>query len=145
MVWVPFFLPPSSQVFVPQWGSIIWPQMTISSLTNPCTSSYIYSECHPRSESESLVAQLCPTLCNPMDCSLLGSSFHGIFQAIVLEWVAISLSRGSSQPREPRSPALQADFLPSEPRGKSTGGLFIRNFRKGITIVTEANQWLPGP
>ena len=41
-------------------------------------------------ESESEVTQLCPTLCNPMDCSLSGSSVHGIFQARVLEWVAIS-------------------------------------------------------
>ena len=41
----------------------------------------------------------CPTLCNPMDCSLSGSSVHGIFQARVLEWFAISFSRGSSQPR----------------------------------------------
>ena len=48
-------------------------------------------------ESESEVAQSCPTLCDPID--LPGSSVHGIFQAIVLEWVAISFSRGSSQPR----------------------------------------------
>ena len=46
------------------------------------------------------VAQPCPTLCNPMDCSLPGSSIHGIFQARVLEWVAISCSRGSSWPRD---------------------------------------------
>ena len=46
------------------------------------------------------VAQLCPTLFDPMDCSLPGSSVHGIFQAIVLEWIAISFSRGSSQPRD---------------------------------------------
>ena len=38
---------------------------------------------------ESKVAQSCPTLCDPLDCSLLGSSVHGIFQARVLEWVAI--------------------------------------------------------
>ena len=44
------------------------------------------------SESESEVAQSCPTLCDPMDCSLPGSSVHGIFQARVLEWVAISFS-----------------------------------------------------
>ena len=43
---------------------------------------------------ESEVTQLCPTLGNPMDCSLPGSSVHGIFQAIVLEWIAISFSRG---------------------------------------------------
>ena len=43
---------------------------------------------------------LCPTLCDPLDCSLLGSSIHGIFQARVLEWVAIYFSRGSSWPRD---------------------------------------------
>ena len=43
------------------------------------------------------VAQSCP---DPMDCSLPGSSVHGIFQAIVLEWIAISFSGGSSQPRD---------------------------------------------
>ena len=41
----------------------------------------------------------CPTLCDPMDCSLSGSFVHGIFQARVLEWGAISFSRGSSGPR----------------------------------------------
>ena len=46
------------------------------------------------------ITQSCPTLCNPVDCSLPGSSDHGIFQARVLEWVAISFSRGSSQPRD---------------------------------------------
>ena len=40
-------------------------------------------------ESESEVTQSCPTLCDPMDCSLSGSSVHGIFQARVLEWIAI--------------------------------------------------------
>ena len=43
-----------------------------------------------------LVAQLCPTLCDPMDCSLPDSSVHGILQARILEWVAIPFSRGSS-------------------------------------------------
>ena len=47
-------------------------------------------------ESESEVTQSCPTLCDPMDCSLPGSSVHGISQAIVLEWIAISFSRRSS-------------------------------------------------
>ena len=45
------------------------------------------------------VAQLCPTLCDPMDCSLPGTYVHGTFQARVLDWVAISFSRGSSRPR----------------------------------------------
>ena len=46
------------------------------------------------------VTQLRPTLCDPTDCSLPGSSIHGIFQARTLEWVAISFSRRSSQPRD---------------------------------------------
>ena len=45
-------------------------------------------------------AHSCPTLCDPMDCSLPGSSIHGIFQARVLEWIAISFSRRSSRSRD---------------------------------------------
>ena len=55
------------------------------------------------SESEKwkvLIAQLCLTLCNPMDCSPPGSSIHGILQARTLEWIAVPFSRGSSQPRD---------------------------------------------
>ena len=70
-------------------------------------------------ESESEVAQSCPTLCDPMDCSPPGSSLHGILQARVLEWVAISFSRESSDAGiKPGSPAFQADALTSEPPGK---------------------------
>ena len=46
------------------------------------------------------IAQSCPTLCNPVDCSPPGSAIHGILWARILEWVAISSSRGSSQPRD---------------------------------------------
>ena len=53
-----------------------------------------------QNESESEVAQSCPTLCDPVDCSPPGSSVHGILQARILEWVAISFSRGSSRPRD---------------------------------------------
>ena len=49
---------------------------------------------------KSKVAQSCPTLCSPTDYSLPCFSVHGIFQARVLEWVAISFSRGSSRPRD---------------------------------------------
>ena len=59
-----------------------------------------------------LVTQSSPTLCNPMDCSPTGSSVHRILQARILEWVAVVFSI------KPRSPALQADSLPSEPSGK---------------------------
>ena len=47
-----------------------------------------------------VVAQLCLTICDPVDCSLPGSSAHGILQARTLEWVAISSSRGSSLPKD---------------------------------------------
>ena len=46
------------------------------------------------------VTQFCPTVCDPMDCSLPGSSVHVIFQARKLEWVAIPFSRISSQPKD---------------------------------------------
>ena len=46
------------------------------------------------------VVQLCPTLCDPTDCSPEGSSVHGILRARILEWVAISSSRASSQPTD---------------------------------------------
>ena len=63
-----------------------------------------------------LVLQSCPTLWNPRDCSRPGSSAYGIRQARILDWVAISFSRRSSQPRD-RTEAftLQADSLPFEP------------------------------
>ena len=49
---------------------------------------------------ESEVTQSCPTLCDPIDCRLLRSSVHGIFQAKILKWVAISFSSRSSWPRD---------------------------------------------
>jgi len=65
------------------------------------------------------VTELGPTLCNPMDCSLSGSSVHGISQARVLEWVAISYSSGSSQPGvRLASLALAGGFFTTEPPGK---------------------------
>ena len=51
-------------------------------------------------KSEIEVAQWCLILCDPMDCSLPGSSLHGILQARVLEWVTVSFSTGSSRPRD---------------------------------------------
>ena len=49
---------------------------------------------------ESIDTQSCPTLCDPIDCSLPNSSIHGIFQARILEWFATSFSRVSSWPRD---------------------------------------------
>ena len=66
-----------------------------------------------------LVAKSCPTLASdPMDCSPPGSSVHGIFQGRILEWIAISFSGGSSQPKvRTQSSMLQVDSLLSEPPG----------------------------
>ena len=72
--------------------------------------------------------QSCPTLCHPLDCSPPGSSVHGILQARILELVAISFPRGSSQPR---SSALQVDSLPSEPP--------ITCFYKE-TVISQSNK-----
>ena len=66
-----------------------------------------------------LVAKLCPTLCNSMDCSPPGSSVNGISQARILEWVASSFSRGSSQPRNRTHVSSSAGrFFTAEPPGK---------------------------
>ena len=64
------------------------------------------------------VAQSCLTLWDPTDCSLPGSSVHGILQAGILEWVATSFSRGSCPPGiEPASPALAGGFFTTELQG----------------------------
>ena len=65
------------------------------------------------------VGQSYPSLCEVMDCIPPVSSFHVLFQARILEWIAISFSRGLPNPGiKPKSPALQADALTSEPSGK---------------------------
>ena len=66
-----------------------------------------------------LVAQSCLILCDPMNYSPSGFSVRGILQVRILKWVAIPFSRDLPDPGiEPRSPALQADSLPSEPPGQ---------------------------
>ena len=66
-----------------------------------------------------LVAHSCLTLCNPTDCGLPGSSVHGILQARVLEWVAISFSGDLPNPGiEPTSPTLQTYSSLAEPQGE---------------------------
>ena len=77
----------------------------------------------------SSVSQSCPTLCDPMECSFPGSSVHGIFQARIPEWVAISYSTRSSdseiEPVSLVSPALAAEFFSTVPPGKSPIGLCV--------------------
>ena len=70
----------------------------------------IFTYIETESEGKVLLTQLCPTLSDSIDCSPPGSSVHRILQARILERVAISFFRGSSDPViEPRSPMLQAD------------------------------------
>ena len=81
------------------------------------------------------VTQSCLMLCDPLDYTV-----HGILQARILEWVAISFSMGSSQPR---SPALQADSLPAEPPGKPKNtGVGSLSLLQWIFPTQELNQRL---
>ena len=85
------------------------------------------------------VVQSSLTLYGPMDCNLPGSSVHGILQARILEWVAFPFSRDLPNPGiEPRSPALQADSLPSEPLGKPQLPLTILNSLPFCFYATRA-------
>ena len=78
------------------------------------------------------VAQLCPTLCDPMDYTV-----HGILQARILEWVAFPFSRDLPNPGiKPRSLTLQADSLDSaEPQGKSKRKQKTSTIMKQINII----------
>ena len=85
------------------------------------------------------VAQSSPPLCNPIDCSLPGSSVHGILQARTLEWVAMPSSKDLADPGiKLRSLALRADSLPSEPPGKPTAPLQKKKKKKEKTQPTRA-------
>ena len=83
------------------------------------------------------VAQLCPTLCDPMVFTV-----HGILQARILEWVAFPFSRDFPNPGiESRSPALQADSLPAEPQGKSKNtGVGSLSLLQQIFLTQESNR-----
>ena len=88
--------------------------------------------------------QPCLTFCNPKNCSLPGSSVHGILQARILEWVAILFSRDLPNPGiEPRSPTLQADSLPSEPSWTPKNiGVGSLSLLQQIFPTQELNQGL---
>ena len=83
------------------------------------------------------VVQLCPTPFDPVDCSLPGSSIHGIFQARILEWVAISFSRGSSRPRDRTLVSRTADSLPCEPPVKPPRFISNEDAGRGERRVPE--------
>ena len=102
-------------------------------------------------ESESEVARSCTTLRDPTDCSLPGSSVHGIFQARVLEWVAISFSRGPFRPRDRTwVSSIAGDALPSEPPGqphpclKTEQKFCCSVTRSCLTLCNPVDCSLPG-
>ena len=72
------------------WQATVWAVARELDTTEVTEHTCLYELC------VCLVVQLCPTLCDPMDCSLPGSSVHGVLQARTPEWVAISSSRGFS-------------------------------------------------
>ena len=96
--------PPCQAVLRSHWASVSQTDPSVSYLRVPLCCSLCLQCCVPScshyslSYFEVLVAQACPTLCNPMDCSPPNSFVLGILQARILEWVAISFSRGSSPP-----------------------------------------------
>ena len=85
------------------WASLDQHWAVQKYICGQCSSNMVREDCIAEAngkEGSSEVAQSCPTLWDSVDCSLPGSSVHGILQARILEWVAISFSRGSSPPRD---------------------------------------------
>ena len=92
--------------------------------------------------------ELCPTLCDPMDCSPPCSSVHGIPQVRILQWVAMPSSRGSSWPRDQItvsvSPVLAGRFLTIEPSGKPLRTVCLHKLlRILLGTVSITNSYLP--
>ena len=88
----PHYQPSSPEQYICYSSSLHWYAVIIQS--PQFIHLVLYSLCF------CLVAKLCPTLCNPVDCNPPDSSVHGISQARTLEWVAMPFSRASSQPRD---------------------------------------------
>ena len=90
-----------------------------------------------------LVTQPCLTLCKQMDCSPPGSSVHEIFQARILEWVAISFSRGSSQPRDQTQVFCTAGrFFTNWATREALGSITTNKTSGGDRILVELFQIL---
>ena len=93
------------------------------------------------------VAQSCLTLCSPVDCSPPGFPVRGIFQARILEWVAISYSRGFSDPGiEPKclmSPALAGGFFTTSATGADPNNVNVSGKTRRKYFTQNSREWLP--
>ena len=81
-----------------------------------------------------LVAQLCPTLCNPMNCGLPGSSVPGILQARTLEWIDISFSNACMHTLPLQSCRILCDLMDSSPPGSSVPGILQARILEWVAI-----------
>ena len=96
-------------------------------------------------ESESEVAQQCPTLCDPIDCTLPGSSVHGIFQARVLEWVAIAFSINHPDSLAGAAKSLQScptlcDPIDGSPPGSPSLGFSRQEHWSGLPFPSPMHE-----
>ena len=101
-----------TKTLIPWWAQVFLLQLPLFLLSKMIENQYLLSP-----GFSCLVTKSCPILCNPMDCSLPGSSVHGISQARILEWVAIPSSRGSCLGSTHVS-CIAGGFFTAEPPGK---------------------------
>ena len=135
ILFFPVQFPNSSQVFYKPW--LVFIAFVFSPAGRMLTPTY----CFQVFSQLSLCVYL--TLWGPMNCSLPGSSVHGIFQARLLEWVAISSFRGSSQPRDQTCVSCIScigKYLPLAPPGKSSSWDYwtvfkVSNFVSVLTLL----------
>jgi len=90
-----------------------------------------------------LCTQLCPTLCDLVDCSPPGSSVQGILQARILEWVAISYSRGSSRPREQTRFSCAGRWILHHCTAREVVKLYLKSIEAGCQEGKIRSSWKP--
>ena len=90
-----------------------------------------------------LCAQLCPILCDLVDCSPPGSSVHGILQARILEWVAISYSRGSSRPRKQTGFSCAGRRILHHCTTREVVKLYLKSLEAGCQEGKIRSSWKP--
>ena len=119
----------------------MWPTRLHRPRDSPGKNTGVGCHCllqHMKVKSENEVIQSCLTLCDPMDCSLSGSSVHGIFQARVLEWVATAFSSNAAAAKSLQSCPILCDPTDSSPPGSAVPGIFQARVLEWGTIAFSA-------